>query len=141
MPTPNLVVRNQIVRKKPTIACMSAGPSIQQVHMKHSDIPPQRGGAGKTFFTFFHCPMNSWWDLPNIWDHKLIRTAASHLCFFSKKVPEKHQQGGHPGDMFFSPDVIFFGFSFSRLRRGNDRNLTMKSLFCLPFEVCVQGVG
>lgn len=65
------------------------------------------GRAGKTFFTFFHCPMNSWWDLPNIWDHKLIRTAASHLFFSPKKVPKKNQQGGHPGDMFFYHQMLY----------------------------------
>ena len=44
--------------------------------------------------------MTSWWDLPNIWDHNLIRTAASHL-FCQKKSVRKNQRGDHPGDMFF----------------------------------------
>ena len=97
------------------------------------------GRVGKTFFTFFHGPMNSWWDLPNIWDHKLIRTAASHLLFLPKKSARKKSAGWSPRRyVFLSPDVIFFepffpkaslmlGFSFSCLRRGNDRNPALKS--------------
>lgn len=48
--------------------------------------------------------------------------------FFSKKSAKKESAGWSPRRyVFLSPDVIFFGFSFSRVRRGNDRNPTLKS--------------
>ena len=64
------------------------------------------GGRARHFLHFFTVP----WIRGGIFQISGITSLSEprrHTFFFPKKVPEKNQQGGHPGDMFFYHQMLY----------------------------------